>query len=86
MKMEKIGLFATPSSYKELEAYLNNFNGSEGVVAWTAFGMTWNLITEKLLAGEIEIEDARDDIMMDAVSEIESIISNLESVKDELDR
>lgn len=43
MKIEPIGLFATPESVKDLQDYLALFNGGEAAVAQTCAWMAWNL-------------------------------------------
>lgn len=44
----KMGLFATPESDSALAKYINNFNGSERVIAETVSAMTWNRVVDKL--------------------------------------
>ena len=39
---QKLGLFATPASSEELMKYIEQFSGSERVVAMTVMGMTYN--------------------------------------------
>lgn len=43
---KKSGFFATPESMEALQDYVAMFKGSEGVIANTIMGMTWNLCAE----------------------------------------
>jgi hypothetical protein len=40
---QKLGLFATPESSDALMKYVEQFSGSERVIAMTIMGMTYNL-------------------------------------------
>lgn len=42
----KCELFHTPESMKELQDYIERFNGSERVIAYTIMGITWNLASK----------------------------------------
>ena len=44
--LAKTELFATPDSVRELQEYINAFNGGERVVATTAANMAWNLASK----------------------------------------
>jgi hypothetical protein len=41
--MNKVDLFYTPTSMKDLEDRLESFSGSEKPIAWLAAMMAWNL-------------------------------------------
>tara|TARA_R100001369_G_scaffold2838_1_gene9188 strand:+ start:1326 stop:1502 length:177 start_codon:yes stop_codon:yes gene_type:complete len=43
MKIEPVGLFATPDDMKALQDYLALFSGGEAAVAQTCAFMAWNL-------------------------------------------
>ena len=43
MKLDTMGLFATPESADTLMKYIEQFSGAEKVLALTVMGMTWNL-------------------------------------------
>jgi len=43
MKIEPVGLFATPDNMKALQDYLALFSGGEAAVAQTCAWMAWNL-------------------------------------------
>ena len=45
-KLDTIGIYATPESMEDMEAYLKQFSGSEAIVANTCAFMMYNLMAE----------------------------------------
>ena len=48
---QKLGLFATPENSEALMKYIEQFSGSERVIAMTVMGMTYNLCAS-IVTGE----------------------------------
>lgn len=46
MKIQTMGLFATPKSSEEIMQWIERLNGTEKTAAMTVFGMTWNYLAE----------------------------------------
>ena len=54
MKIEPVGLFATPDNMKALQDYLALFSGGEAAVAQTCAFMAWNLAAKLTNAEPVE--------------------------------
>ena len=55
-QIKPIGLFSTPTDIQDLQNYLKQLNGSEGVVANTAAFMMFNLMIKTFQARDVEPE------------------------------
>ncbi len=55
----KVGMVATPESMKELQDYLSNFSGKEGVMANTVAFMAWNLASKVIDEALAELEESK---------------------------
>ena len=66
----KCDIFATPKDIEDLQVYVNNFSGSEKVIATTVMAMTWNL-AHKMMA----------DALAPDTSIVEQILNEFDPVK-----
>jgi len=48
------GLFHTPETIEEMQAYVERFSGEEKVLAYTIMSMTWNLAAKIVAESQAE--------------------------------